>query len=145
MSSGAGTAKPTAVLDSNLIVSGFTFPRGNPSEILELLLQGEIEVYVSTFILEEVSRVWRERFGWDEMRIEDALLFLRTYCTVIEPSQEADVRALTAADNRILDCTVQGGVHYLVTGDRGIQQLKEYQGIAIVSPVEFLAILRQDS
>ena len=137
---GASPAKPTAVLDSNVLISGFSFSGGNPDAILNLLRHGNIHVHISAFILDEVSRAWRRRFAWDESRIEEALLFLRTYCTVVDPLQVASVSGLTDADNRVLDCAVDGGVQYLVTGDRGIQRINEYQGVSIVSQAEFLEI-----
>lgn len=109
---GASPAKPTAVLDSNVLISGFSFSGGNPDAILDLLRDGERHVHISAFILEEVSRTWRRRFAWDESRIEEALLFLRTYCTVVDPPKAASVGGLTAEDNRVLDCAVDGGVQY---------------------------------
>ena len=101
-------------------------------------------MYISPFILEEVSRAWRGRFAWEESRIEEALLFLRTYCTVVDPEHVASVSGLTAEDNRVLDCAVHGGVQYLVTGDRGIQRLKEFQGVSVVAPAEFLEWFMRD-
>ena len=138
---GAGAAKPAAVPDSNVIISGFAFSGGNPGEILDLLRRGEIYTCISPFILEEVSQVWKRRFTWEESRIEEALLFLNTYCTVINPPQEASVSGVATDDNHILDCAAHGDVQYLVTGDRGIQGLREFQGVSILSPADFLRLL----
>jgi len=45
----------------------------------------------------------------------------------------------TDADNRILECAVQEKVDYLVTGDaKHLQPLKEYKGIKVLSPADFL-------
>ena len=140
----AGPAKPTAVLDSNVIISGFAFSGGNPQSILDLLREGEIHVYISPFMLAEVSRVWRGRFAWEESRIEEALLFLRTYCTAVDPRQVASVSGLTAQDNSILDCAVHGGVQYLVTGDHGLQRLNDVQGVSVVTPAAFLELFLRD-
>ena len=136
-------AKPRVVLDSNVIISGFAFERGNPATILEWLFWGEIEVYISPFILEEISKSFREDFDWSESRIEEAVLLLRAYCIVIDPEPNAATPELTPADNRILDCAVLGKVQYLVTGDKGILQLKEFGGVVIVRPAEFLASIHQ--
>ena len=70
-------SKPRVVLDSNVIISGLVFSRGNPADILELLRRGEIDAYISPFILEEVTRSFREDFDWSEPRIEEQLRLLR--------------------------------------------------------------------
>ena len=120
---GAGAAKPTAVLDSNVLISGFAFSGGNPEAILDLLRQEEIHVYISPFILEEVSWAWKGRFAWEETRIEEALLFLRTYCTVVDPRQAASVSGVTAEDNRILEVRPKSATRQLTLYTCGQQAM----------------------
>ena len=131
-------SRPRVVLDSNVIISGLAFTRGNPADILDLLRTGEIEAYISPFIMEEVTRSFREDFDWSEPRIEEAMQLLRSCCIVVDPEPTASVEALTPADNRILDCVMSGQDQYLVTGDRGIQRTENFQGTEIISPAEFL-------
>ena len=45
-------------------------------------------------------------------------------------------------DNRILEAAVAGAADYIVTGDQDLLVLGEFEGIAIVTPTRFLAILR---
>lgn len=97
----------------------------------------------SVFIIEEVSRIWREKFGWQDSRIEDAVHLLRTYGTVIDPPRQSSEARLSADDNRVLDCAIDGAVEYLVTGDRGIRSLGQFQGISIVNPAEFLRLFSE--
>jgi predicted nucleic acid-binding protein len=47
------------------------------------------------------------------------------------------------ADNRYLECAVEGAAAYLVSGDRLLLSLGTYQGIQIVSPRVFLEILQR--
>jgi putative PIN family toxin of toxin-antitoxin system len=136
-------AKPRAVLDSNVIISGLAFARGNPRQALDMLREGEIEVVISPFILFEVAASLREDFGWDQADIESELTLLRSRCVVTDPPPDASVSQLSAADNRILDCAVRGRVHYLVTGDHGIQRIGGFHEVRIVSPSQFLDICRQ--
>ena len=44
-------------------------------------------------------------------------------------------------DNPILACAVEGGADYIVTGDRDLLVLERFQGIPIVSPAAFAALL----
>lgn len=53
MSSGEARNRLRAVLDSNVLISGFAFPGGVPYQVLQALLRGEILVVISPFILAE--------------------------------------------------------------------------------------------
>lgn len=133
------------MLDSNVIVSGFAFRRGNPYEILSRLGRDEIVVYISPFILEEVARALRESFDTAKADIKAAVGFLRQRCHEVNPPPYASLAELSPEDNRVVDCAVDGKVDYLVTGDRAVQKISEFEGISVVSPAQFIDILRGDS
>jgi predicted nucleic acid-binding protein len=45
-------------------------------------------------------------------------------------------------DNKVIECAVVGGATHIVSGDRNdLLPLKSYQGIAIVSPADFLDLV----
>jgi predicted nucleic acid-binding protein len=44
-------------------------------------------------------------------------------------------------DLKFLECALGGKADYVVTGDKDLLTLKEYSGISIVTPSEFLAVL----
>lgn len=130
-----------AVIDTNVIVSGLNFP-GNERQILNLGHEGKIEAYLSLFILEEVERVLQRKFSWTPAEAESALRAIRSWATIIQPRIQVSVIQRDKADNRILECASESEAHYLVTGDqRDLRPLKEFEGVRIVSPVEFLEIL----
>ena len=94
-------------------------------------------------IVQEVERVRQRKFGWTPSEVENALRAIRSWATIIEPRIQVSVIQRDKADNRILECASESEAHYLVTGDqRDLRPLKEFQGIKIVSPAEFLEILR---
>jgi len=45
------------------------------------------------------------------------------------------------ADKRVLECALAGGAAYLVCGDEHLLDLKAYQGVVILNPRGFLAVL----
>ncbi len=53
--------------------------------------------------------------------------------------------ATHAEDDLILATAISARVEYLVTGDKKLQELRSYQGVAIVSPREFLDILESQA
>ena len=95
-------------------------------------------VYISPFILDEVSRNLERAFGLRQVTIEAILVFLRSRCTVLDPLPKLSLSALSPNDNRVLDCAVQGQAQYLVTGDREFLRLRQHQGVRIMNLEDFL-------
>ena len=46
-------------------------------------------------------------------------------------------------DNAVLACAKEGNAAYIVTGDRDLLSLGDYEGITIVTPVQFLRTLAE--
>ncbi len=129
------------VLDANVIVSGLNFP-GNERMALELALRGRFELFLSWFILGEVSGLLARKFGWDQERAIRAVSALQNAATVVEPPRLAKEIESGHPDNRILECAVAANADYLVTGDRRhLLPLGEHRGATIVNAPRFLSAL----
>ena len=132
------------VLDTNVIVSALISPLGTPARILSLWRQGHFTVVISGPLLAELRR---------------AMTYPRVTAALRRPAQEVEefldefasipitlpTRAMSASrdpdDNRFLEVALAGKADYLVSGDRDLLDLEEFEGIAIVTPARFLAIL----
>lgn len=64
------------------------------------------------------------------------------FCAVVHPTaQQEDL----GKDRHVLECAIEANAHFLVTGDRKhLLPLREYQGIRIVTPAEFLVLSALD-
>lgn len=130
--------KPKVVIDTNVYISGVTYS-GRSREILELMVKDKIKVYISSFILQEIQKVLKEKFGWNVKEVNKLITFLRRKTILINPKITLSVIVEKDDDNRILECAVDGKVQYLITGDKKhLLPLKNYKGVKIVSPGEFL-------
>ncbi len=131
------------VLDTNVIVSGLNFP-GNERMALELALRGRFELFLSWFILGEVSGVLTRKFGWDQERAVRAITTLQNAASIVEPPRVAEVIEGGHAGNRILECAAAANADWLVTGDRRhLLPLREHRGAEIVNAPRFLSALEQ--
>lgn len=136
----ATESKIKVVIDTNVFISAFVFG-GNALEIIRLFLRGNIEVYISPFILEEVTRILKEKFLWEEPKIEKLLQLIGPKAKEVYPKVKVSIIKNRDDDNRILECALEGKVDYIVSGDKQhILPLKELEGIKIVSVSEFLEI-----
>ena len=131
------------VLDTNVIVSGLNF-LGNERLILELALRGRFQLYLSPFILDEVSGVLGRKFDWTDERSSQAVSVLRDAATIVEPPRLPEVIKGGHADNRILECAVATSADYLVTGDRRhLLPLEQHQGVKVLNAPRFLSFLEE--
>lgn len=133
--------RPRVVIDTNVFVSGLNFA-GKPGEVLELFARGNIDVIISPFILSEIERILRERFDWSEGNIRRILNRIKRQTILVHPKLRITTIKSKDDDNRILECAIEGKAQYLISGDqKHLLLLKEYQGIKILSPAEFLKFL----
>jgi predicted nucleic acid-binding protein len=61
---------------------------------------------------------------------------------MVSPQATVEVPGISPADAAYLAAAVVGHADYLVTGDRGLLALRQFQGTRIVSAVEFLVELQ---
>ena len=124
------------VIDTNVIISALAHG-GKPFIILSMARKAEIELVFSPFLFDEIKRILQDKFFWTAECAERIIFRLRRIAVIVSP--EKNVKILEDdPDNRVLECAAEGGAIAIITGDRAILRLKEYQGIMIMGPAEFL-------
>jgi uncharacterized protein len=137
----------TAVLDSNLLLSGFvgfSRPPSLPGRLLRAWVAGHFELVISEEIFAEVARnivkpYFLRRLGIQQ--IAEDLTRLATEARLTPITVTVAAVATHPEDDLILATAVSGGAAYLVTGDHQLLTLNRYQGVQIVSPVGFLTLI----
>lgn len=130
--------KKRVVLDTNVLVSAFGW-EGIPHKIFESAVEGELELIVSYDQLSELRRVLEyPKFGFTENQRQRFIMIVLEVATIAEPMEKIDIVKDDPDDNIILECAVAGNAHYIVTGDRHLLGLKEFRGIRILNPREFI-------
>jgi putative PIN family toxin of toxin-antitoxin system len=135
------------VLDANIFVSALLNTHGAPKQIDDRWRDEAFELLTSDAILAEIERVLNypkiaalHQLTDSERR--EFLTLLREESHVISYNETLHVSP-DESDNRYLECATGGGADYLVTGDKKhLLPIWEYQGIKIISPATFLALLK---
>lgn len=134
------------VLDTNVIVSSFLSPMGPPGRIRAALEQRHFDLIVSASLLDEYGRalnyprvVARHQLTPDE--IEEQVVGIRNVATLIVVAELPNVIPEDPPDNMVLATAVAGGADYIVSGDDDLHRIGEYEGIQVLSPTQFLAVL----
>lgn len=138
----------TAVLDANVIVSGFVRSRPDSAvvRILDAWRLGLYVLVVSDHILAEVTRTFLDPYFARRLsagQIEVALLLLQTGAEVVPLTANVSGVATHPEDDHVLATAVSACADYLVTGDTMLQKLGEYEGVKIIGPRQFLELLNQ--
>jgi predicted nucleic acid-binding protein len=67
--------------------------------------------------------------------------FLIKTAEIVVPALTLQVVPENDDDNRILECAVAGNASLVVSSDHHLRKLKSYQGIGIVTPIDFRRML----
>ena len=127
------------VLDTNIVVSGFIFG-GIPRQIINLCRNVFCKSLVSFPMLNELARVLRyKKFN---LALDQAISLVIDYGQISELVEVDKVHFQVIredeTDNIILDCAVAGNADFIITGDKHLLNLGEFQGIKIVKPITFV-------
>ena len=126
------------VLDTNVIISAVLFG-GMPHKVLELAIRGEMELFLSIPILDEVRDVlMRPKFGLSAEQATRIIDELYAISEVINPAISIKVVNDDPDDNMVLECALEAHAEYIVTGDLHLLELGNYEGININTPSAFI-------
>lgn len=131
-------------LDTNTLASGALERPGTIAQILQYWRRGMLELVISDHILEELERTLRKPYFASRIADRDRRLFLsllREFATVVEISGSEPTIVSQRGDNLVLATALRGGVQYIVSGDRELQDLTQFGQIRIVSPRDFVTLL----
>lgn len=129
------------VFDTNIFISAFVIPGSKAEEAYLHALRGGFNLYSSVAILTETAQKLREKFGWEENKIARFLKTIAKVATIIKTRPH--LHFLTdKPDNRILECAAAAKADFIVTGDKHLLSLKQFQNVAIIRLSDFLETLK---
>lgn len=136
-----------AVLDANVFVGGILSGNGAPGQILKAWRDQQFHLVTSEAILAEIGRVLRypkivRRHGWTESQLEEFIEDVAGLALVTTPGNlKLSVVTKDPADDRYLECAVEGEAVCIVSGDCHLLDLAAHGEVEIVSPREFIELL----
>ncbi|MGA2214222.1 MAG: putative toxin-antitoxin system toxin component, PIN family [Bryobacteraceae bacterium] len=133
-----GAERLRVLLDTNVYISAFQYPKGRNAALWRAARDGRYWLLVSPAIIREMARVLRDDFSWQEDGIETLVRRVADVAGAGVVAPHTKVRAVTADpdDNRILECAVSGKAD-LTSNDHHLLDLKGYAGIPIIAAVDF--------
>jgi len=128
------------VLDANIFVSSF-FWGGNPRSVLERVIAGTDELFITKEILDEIESVMgRPKFHADKEKTAYFINSIEEIGNKIIPKRHIKNGSRDKKDNKYLECGITAHVDYIISGDIHLLELKEYNKIKILSAKDYLDI-----
>ncbi len=131
-----------AVFETNIYVSAFTLPGGRAEAALREVIEGKLQLAISKEIVLELLEVLARKFKRDPEELARAAVLLSDLAETVNPRRHLEVFR-DAADNRILECAVAARADVIVTGDKEMLELGQYEEIRILSLRDFLQTLKK--
>ena len=125
------------VIDTNVMVSAYL--GGRLEAIIVAWIEGKFVLTVSNQIVSEYINVLsRPKFMIARRELDDFAALILSKAEFVLPEESIHVIEADPSDNKFLEAAVTGRAGYIVSGDKHLLDLKEFQGVAILAPRAFL-------
>lgn len=123
------------VLETNVLIAAF-IARGVCHQLLEHCISHH-DLVISEFILDELREKLIVKFKYTAEVTDETMNLLRSQMEVVSPSPLDKSVCRDADDDNILAAAVAGKCECIITGDKDLLVLNQFQGIDILSPSDF--------
>jgi putative PIN family toxin of toxin-antitoxin system len=124
-----------------VLVAAHISRAGVCAELLETVL-AEQEWISSPYILRDVARTLRDKFAFPAGVVREIEGFLREAGESVDPAPLPEEVCRDPEDRPVLGTAIAGRASLLVSVDKDLLELREYEGIRIVKPGEFWRVTR---
>ena len=132
------------VMDTNVLVSGIFFSKGNEAQILGYTIEGRAVLLASLDTLEELREVLaRPKFQLTQPEALALFQMVLSRCEIVLNPEKAEARCRDPDDQKFLDCAVAGRAHYLVTGDPDLLVMERVGRTLILTGAQLVKVLRR--
>ncbi len=126
------------VIDTNVFVSSFF--GGNPWKIIDLWKKEKITLCLSHAVLDEYIDVLGRIGMKDEAELEELLALFSKGFNILFTTKTPKIKIVEndPDDDKFIECAVALKADTVISGDRAVLAIKEYMGIKILTPQQFL-------
>ena len=128
------------VIDTNVLVSA-VIGHGKPRRLLRLVLKLHTAVASKEMLAELADVLAREKFSLTPAQITRFLTIYTRRSEVVDLDRRVNAVDADPDDDIVLGTAVNGRAALIVTGDRHLLDMREFEGVRITTVVAALKIL----
>lgn len=139
--------KITAVVDTNVIISGLINESNTPGLVLENWIEREYDLAVSQSIISELKEVinydkLEDLIDMTDLEKLNFIKRVKANSLLVEVNKGFKVLEDDPDDNKFFNVAVLAEADYIVSGDNLVLEVERFKDIKVVTPAEFLEILQ---
>ena len=133
--------KTKVTLDTNILISALGWI-GNPNRVFAMIVNEQVELIISETQFAELSEVLNyPKFQFTEEQKDRFKSLILDIAVFVKPTEAINEIKNDPDDNMILEAAFAGNSDYIVSGDPDLLDLKEFKGIKIITPKEFIGLV----
>jgi uncharacterized protein len=125
------------VFDTNVLFSGIGW-QGSPYFCLQMARAGNIKSVTCLEILSEFNEKLKSKMGLTTAEAARAVAEILSFSELIKIENKLQVVPSDPDDNKVVECAYVGKADFIVSGDRHLLELENYQGIPILRANSFI-------
>jgi len=129
------------VIDTNILVSGFLYPGGAPSRVVNLAADGAIRNTTNPYIIDEFGRILTSKFKRPQAETDGLIGIIKGFSDMNDALSLPFKIGLDANDVPILACAIAAEARFIITGDRKMLGLGRHERVRFISAADALQLL----
>lgn len=127
-------------VDTNFLISATQWDYSVAHKLLLKLIELNVQIFTTKDVLQEFSEVLERDFQYSADEAVNIVEKVMVFATLIEATSSIKAVKEDPDDDKILECAVDSGSHYILTYDKHLLKLKEYREIKIITPEELKSL-----
>ena len=116
---------------------------GKPRKLVTRLLEGHQVVASSQMLVELADVLMGGKFEVTDMQVERFLVILTSRIEMVDIKHPPVVILADPDDDKVLETALRGKAEYVISGDKHLLDLTEYNGIEIVTVAKMVELLKK--
>jgi putative PIN family toxin of toxin-antitoxin system len=130
------------VIDTNVLISAILFS-GIPNQVLQEVIHERCHLYLSHDILNEFLHVLsRSKFQLLVPQIKQFYEEIINISNIVYPMQKLLIVKEDPGDNMLFECAIESNANFIVSGNKHVLRVKNYQNIEVITPGNFIQIFK---
>lgn len=127
------------VIDTNVFISGIFWEGNYSSQIIEAWKNKKFTLITSITIIEELINTLRNfKKNMPEEMIKEWEDTIIRNSEIIQISSKIHIVTEDPDDDKFIETAIKGNADFIITQDKHLLKIKDYQEIIILTPKEFL-------